>query len=473
MLNTRHTQTLGLSLALLTAPFAGASTSEHYLDESTRQHLTLTLYQQNLALVEEQRSIPRLDANSRVVLQGVSPQMQAQTLQIAGAGTVIEQNLEQNLLSLGDLLRRHSGKTVTLARFNSVTGTETLQQVRLLKAEGQQALIENAEGQIETLPLNHSGWRFIFPAPADGYQLKPQLSFVSEGLNTAGSAQLRYLTNGLSWDMDYVINLDTDGTTLSLQGLATLNNQSGQAWPNAHVKLLAGKVNQPAHYPQAEGVMRAAMAMDKAGGQNAPSSVQDYHLYTIDTPLTLNDQQQKQIPLINREQIPAEIRYHQQIQVAAHQQLPPQQRKARIHLTFDAPEVMGAKTPLPAGQARVFRPDPSGQMQFIGGSHLVATATGDTARLELGDAFDVSVEYTQTAFRKVFDGYEVSYRVQLSNRSDSIKPFNLSALMPMPFTLEDASIKPEATTASTLDWTFDLKAGEEMQLTFTAKLIKS
>jgi hypothetical protein len=468
---------LGLGLTLLALPgwaeSGRDSGKKHYLDESTRSQLHLTLYQQNLALIEEQRSIPALTAGSRVVLQGVSPQMQAETLQISGAGAVTEQNLEQNLLSLSQLLERHRGEMITLARFNSVTGAETRQPVRLLKAEGNQALIENDEGQIETLPLNHSGWRVIFPTPAEGYQLRPQLSFTSEGLSKPGQAQLRYLSRGLSWSMDYVLNLNASGETLALQGLATLNNQSGQTWPQAQIKLLAGTVNQPANVPYREalGVMRAA-AMDKVGGQIEPSSVQDYHLYTLPRPLTLNDQQQKQIPLIKGEQIQAQIRYHHQIQVSAHQQLPPQQAPADIHLTFDAPAMATDKTPLPAGQVRVFRPDSEGQLQFIGGSQLNATAAGDPVRLLLGEAFDVGVESTQTAFGKVFDGFTVSYEVRLNNRSEQDKPFTLNALMPLPFELQQSSIEPVKTTAAGVEWAFELKAGEEQVLTFSARLIR-
>lgn len=475
MLNTRFAQTLGLSLGLLATPVLWASDNgAQNLDENTRTRLALTLYQQNLALVQDERDIPQLEAGSRVVLHGISPQMQAETLQINGAGTVTEQNLERNLLSLNQLLLKHSGREITLARFNRVTGSESLQRVRLLKAEGSQALIENKDGQIETLPLNHSDWRVIFDAPVEGYQLKPRLSFVSQGKQRAGTAQLRYLTHGLSWSMNYVANLDASGTSLNLQGLATLNNQSGLAWPNAHIKLLAGQVNQPAQAPLAEGMaMMRASAMDKVGGNNTPGSVQDYHLYTLPKILTLTDQQQKQIPLINREHIPVEIRYHHLIRVAAHQQMPPQLSKADIQLTFDAPAVDGVKTPLPAGQVRVFRPDAKGQVQFVGGSALKATAPGDKAELPLGEAFDVGVEYRQTSFRKVFDGFEVSYTVTLTNRSDTVKPFTLNALMPMPFTLQASDIMPADSSASMLEWVFNLKPEEEKTLEFTTKLIKS
>ncbi|MBV0932737.1 DUF4139 domain-containing protein [Marinobacterium weihaiense] len=474
MLKMRYATPVGLTLGLLSTPALWAQpTGEYHLDESSRGALALTLYQQNLALVEERRAVPELKPGSRVILQGISPQMQAQTLQISGAGEITEQNLEQNLISLNALLQARIGQTITLARFNSVTGSESRQQARLLKAEGNQVLVENDSGQIESLPLNHGNWRVIFDTPAQHYALKPRLSFTSQGLTSPGQAQLRYLTHGLSWSMDYVINLDADGSSLSLQGLATLNNQSGLTWPDARIKLLAGQVNQPAHMRQAEAMMARAAPMDKAGSSNSPGAVQDYHLYTLPQPLTLNDQQQKQVPLIQRDGVLAEIRYHQLIRVAAHQQMPPQQQQADIRLSFAAPEMDGVKTPLPAGQARVFRPDDDGQLQFVGGSHLQATATGDRAELALGKAFDVGVEYRQTAFSKVFDGYEVSYSVTLNNRSDNSKPFTLNALMPMPYTLEDTDMAPSDTSASMLEWTFELAPGEEKQLNFSARLIKS
>lgn len=464
---------LALGSALLGLPVQ-AAVPEQPLDTHSRTALELTLYQQNLALVEEQRQLPALARGSRVILQGISPQMLVETLQIEGAGTIREQNLEQDLLSLADLLRQYSGRQVTLARFNSVTGSESRQSVRLLRAEGNQALIENTDGQIETLPLNHSGWRFIFPPPADGYRLQPQLSFITDGSRAPGHARLRYLTRGLGWQMDYVLNLNAAGDRLSLQGLATLNNQSGQAWPEARVKLLAGTVNQPEHGLQAEAMsLMRAPTRAQSDGMAAPSSLQDYYLYPLPGTLTLADRQQKQIPLIQRRELAARIHYQHQIQVASHQQLPPQRSPAQVLLSFTAPTLADERTPLPAGQVRVFRPDASGQLQFVGGSTLTATPPGEQARLALGEAFDVSVEYTQTAFNKVFDGYEASYEVRLRNRSDALKPFRLLAAMPLPYRLLETSLTPADTDGAGVEWLLDLAAGTEQRLTFTVKLIRA
>jgi hypothetical protein len=90
----------------------------------------------------------------------------------------------------------------------------------------------------------------------------------------------------------------------------------------------------------------------------------------------------------------------------------------------------------------------------------------------LGEAFDVGVESTQTAFGKVFDGFTVSYEVRLNNRSEQDKPFTLNALMPLPFELQQSSIEPVKTTAAGVEWAFELKAGEEQVLTFSARLIR-
>jgi hypothetical protein len=44
--------------------------------------------------------------------------------------------------------------------------------------------------------------------------------------------------------------------------------------------------------------------------------------------------------------------------------------------------------------------------------------------------------------------------------------------MPLPFELQQSSIEPVKTTAAGVEWAFELKAGEEQVLTFSARLIR-
>lgn len=469
MTPNRLLQAMALTLSL--QPLAGLSAAPLQLTEESRESLSLTLYQRNLALVEETRTTPALPSASPITLTGVSSQMLPETLQVIGAGTILEQNLESNTLDLNRLLQQQIGQEIRLMRFNSATGDEQARSVRLLRAQGNMLMVENGEGRIETLTLHDGQWRLLLDSPGQ-FQLKPSLSFQTQGTDKPGQAQLRYLTRGISWSMDYVLNLEADSKHLNLQGLATLSNDSDMDWPDARIKLLAGEVNEPQQAFRMESKALAMSARADSSGGASPSSVQDYHLYSLERSLSLQAQQQKQIPLISQQQLPTQIEYHQQIQVATHQQQPVEGLKPDIKLSFEAPAVAQGRTPLPAGQVRVFRPDEQGQQQFIGGSHMPATAPGDRAEITLGKAFDLESEYRQTSFTKLFDGYETSYTLTLSNRSEESKPFVVTALMPRPFELIKADAAPAETNASNLKWTLNLKAGETRELSFSVKLLR-
>ena len=465
----RHTALYTLLGSALLAGSLALAAQEISITEESRTRLDLTLYQQNLALVQEQRRVPALPADQRILLQAVSPQMQPQTLQLRGMGVIREQNLEQDLLSLGNLLQAQTGKQITLARFNPVTGAESRIKVRLLRIEGHTALIENSEGEIETLPLHQGQWRLIVKPDSPNYLLQPRLSFLTQGTRSGSDADISYLTQGLSWQMDYLLTLDSKGEKLSLEGLATVHNRSGLAWPDANIKLLAGEVNQP-QQPRLEAmIMRSAAADMKVNGVTT-GSVQDYHLYTLPGRFSLQDQQQKQVPLIPLTELPARVRYTHQLQVNAHQQSIPELQQAQTELHFTAPSAEASALPLPAGQARVFRPDADKRLQFVGGAQIPATAAGESVKVIMGEAFDLGIEQVQTGFRKTFEGYEVEYRVSVRNRSKEAKPLQLTAHFPLPFKLTATSQPAASVTGATANWQLEMAAESEQTLTFSATL---
>ena len=466
----KHRLILSTTLAscLLTGSLALAAT-EVSIPADSRTRLDLTLYQDNLALVQETRKIPALPENTPILLQEVSPQLHAQTLQLSGAGQILEQNLERERLSLGRLLEAKIGKSLSLARFNPVTGKETRTRVRLLRVEGQTALVENGHGEIESLPLHQGQWRLILQPESPRLPLQPRLSFRTRGTSAPAEARISYLTQGLSWQMDYLLTLDSDGRKLNLEGLATLTNHSGLSWPDARIKLLAGQVNQPDRQVLMAPAMRALSTEMKSDSVET-GAVQDYHLYTLPGRYTLKNQQQKQVPLIPRTELPAEIHYTYSLQVSTRQQIPSRLDQAVTELHFSAPASAEQRLPLPGGQARVFRPDTDGQLQFVGGARIPATAAGEAVRLVTGKAFDLGIEQVQTGFRKVFEGYEVKYRVSVRNRAEEDKTLDLSARFPLPFKLNESSIAATETSAGSAKWTLDVAAESERVLTFTATL---
>ena len=56
--------------------------------------------------------------------------------------------------------------------------------------------------------------------------------------------QISYLTENVSWQADYILTLNNDESKADLDGWVTLVNQSGAAYRNAKLKLVAGDVQR-------------------------------------------------------------------------------------------------------------------------------------------------------------------------------------------------------------------------------------
>src|SRR6202012_5934342 len=108
-----------------------------------------------------------------------------------------------------------------------------------------------------------------------------------------------YLANSLSWNSDYVLTVNRDDKAADLDGWVTLSNNSGPAFHNARLQLVAGDLNriQP---PMAKPMMmREAVATDAvAAAQFQQENFSEYHLYTLGRRTSIENQETKQISLL-------------------------------------------------------------------------------------------------------------------------------------------------------------------------------
>lgn len=457
-----------LCTLLISAPLALADPLTVNVEK--QQDLSITLYNQNLGLVRDVRSLPRINPGQALYIHDVSHQIMSQTLQVENAGKILEQNLNNNLISVASLLQAYTGKQVQLARFNSVSGSETISNVQLLSANGQFALVDH-KGNIETIPVNQQGWRFIFPTIPEGMQSRPSLEVRSEGTSKASDATLTYLTRGLSWQMDYALVLNSQGDRLNLDGLATLNNQTGVDFRDSKVLLMAGQVNQPPE--QLIRRHKTAMVMaESMADSGAPEAFQDYQLYRLPQRASLLNGQTKQVSLISAEQVKADRRYHYQMQVYPALDRQHYDQKPDIKVSFTNTQKQGLGFPLPAGNARVFSPDRDGNRHFIGSARIRNTSKGQKVELPIGKAFDLTVKRQQTLFKKNYDTFLTGHELELINSSDQTKPIVVTANFQQDWKITDSSHPYTKVNAGKNQWIIDLPADSTIRLTFKTELKK-
>ena len=269
-----------------------------------------------------------------------------------------------------------------------------------------------------------------FPDLGDDTVLKPAFNWLLQS-DTSGKfdAEVGYVTGGFDWSASYNLVSPEKGDFVDLLGWITMNNQSGKAFENAKIKLMAGDVNkiQP---PQR--VLRMALMNSLAEAAPAAPAVtekafDEFHLYSIARPTTLHNRETKQVEFVHAEKMFAPtiyvydgasdyrfyggLNYDQGYGQSGN-------KKILVQREFVNAETNQLGVALPAGKLRFYRRDTDSQLQFVGENTIDHTPRNETVRVTTGNSFDLVGERKQTNFR-VDTGdkwIDESFEIKLRNR---------------------------------------------------------
>jgi hypothetical protein len=230
----------------------------------------------------------------------------------------------------------------------------------------------------------------------------------------------------MNWNADYILSVPAGNAGAGLSGWVTVTNRSGAAYDNAKLKLVAGEVNR-AHQPRGKGI-GARMEMDMVAMSAPPpgfaqSEVFEYHIYDLQRPTNIKDNQTKQISLMEAHGVTVVKEYvtsHAFINHYNPRPAPgPVKQPVTVFLTFKNTKENKLGNPLPAGVIRIYTADNQGSQQFIGEDRIAHTPRDEEIRLRAGEAFDIVAERTQTDFKQITSNmFETEWTVAVRNRKD-------------------------------------------------------
>lgn len=392
--------------------------------ESAQGDVAVTIYNNNLALVQDRRELSLSPGRSRQEFPDVSAQIRPETVTLTGTGIgIVEQNFDYDLLSPSALMQKAIGETITIVRTNPATGAETRERARVLAANG--GVVLQIGERIEVLRDDGLPVRVIFDKVPENLRARPTLSVTLEAQR--GGRQpvtLTYLTPGLAWEADYVALFDERAGRMDVQGWITLNNQSGTAYRNASTVLVAGAVAQAEQQYQRGGGYYPPPPpppppLRDAGMQTAGRErLGDFYLYPLPERTTIAQRQQKQVSFLDVAGTPAERTYEFRNPWLGTAEQPV---SANTVLRFSTARGQGLGDALPAGTVRVYQRDTSGRPQFVGESRIGHTPMGSTLGLTTGQAFDIKVHPVVEQRTRVDSSgtrWRTSMRYRLTNAGD-------------------------------------------------------
>ncbi len=459
---------LFVALALLGAALPPLAVADPVVSQpEQRETVELTVYNQDLALIREVRRVDLPRGAFSLEFQGVPERIRPATLLIEAGGrtglVVREQNYEFDLMNKGKILEKYVGRDIAWIQEDG----ERINGRLLGIASG--PVYEVAGEVVFEVP-----GRIALPQLPSNLRARPTLVWSAETARE-GEAELdvSYLTGGMSWQSDYVLQLDPQGQKADLKGWVTVENRSGTGFDDATLQLVAGEINQvrPAM------VRREMLALSAAKGVMAAPQVQeetlyDYHLYTVPWTTSLPDNSSKQVSMLDASGLKVQRHYTVRGGVQYFRGGTQQDRQdVEISYTFENRESNQMGMPLPAGTVRVYGQSAAGKRQLLGEDRIGHTPKDEEVELVVGKAFDLVAERVRKDYRRVSDRvHRTTWEITLRNHKDEDVTVNVREHVGGDWDVLASSVPHQKISAQEILFEVPVPKDGETVLTYTVEV---
>jgi len=414
-----------LALGLLISLGSPALLGQTRVTQAQGQGVELTVYNQNLALVIDRRPLDLVAGLNEVQFTDVASQIDPTSVHFRSIThpddtVVLEQNYEYDLVSTAKLLEKYVDQEITI-----VTKDGTAYVGMLLSGAGD-VILQAPDDQVTVVKLDRVQ-DFSFPALPEGLITRPTLVWLLEAEEPGThDTEVTYLTKGLNWRADYIVVLGEDDTALDLTGWVTVDNRSGATYEEAKLKLVAGdihRVEEVDHFAEKE----VYEAMPAAAPSVEERAFFEYHLYEVQRPVTVKDNQTKQVEFASATDVPVEkffvydgapTRFYGYL-VDDPGYGTVTDKKVAVMLELVNGEEQGLGIALPRGNIRVYKKDVDGSELFVGEDSIDHTPKDETIQLSLGNAFDIVGERVQDDFERLGkEAMEETFTITLRNHKE-------------------------------------------------------
>ncbi|MFQ5706993.1 MAG: DUF4139 domain-containing protein [bacterium] len=375
-----------------------------------QREVGLTIYNDNLALVKDVRTMRLQRGVTEIKFQDVAAQIDPTSVYFTSQTApekvaILEQNYEYDLVDASKILSKYVDQVITLSAKENVSYTGTL-----LSASGKDVILRESGGRIKIVN-RESVQNMDFPTLPEGLITRPTLVWRLD-VGQAGDHKIEvgYLTSGIQWHAEYVAVTNQRDTQLDLSGWVSIDNKSGATYKDTKLKLVAGSVHRAKRVPRPFLAKRPGVE-SLTVTQFQEKAFFEYHLYTLPRPATVANNQIKQISLF----APAEVAVAKKYVYDGSKS----KKNVRVNLEFQNRKEFGLGMALPKGKIRVYKKDSDQALIFVGEDFVDHTSKDEAVKVYVGDAFDIVGERIQKDHRSIGKAsWEETWQIKLRNHKD-------------------------------------------------------
>lgn len=456
----------------------------------TSSSVEITVYNQGFGFVKEVRSINFASGLHEIAIEDVAAFIEPNSVGVRSLDPnqpfeVLEQNYQYDLISVRAILNKSVGQRI---KFHRTLPNGVKETIAGILVSSPNAIVNNGNGASQTyngMVLKTDNGRVLLDPTGeieveqipDGLISVPTLKWlVNSSKSGSRPIELSYLTQNMSWNCDYVMTLDDKSKTSNLKGWVTLGNQSGKSFVDAKLKLLAGDVQRaPTTMPGGFGGGRGG-AMAKADMGFSEESLFEYHLYTLQRPTTVKNNETKQVSLLEAPTVPYTKKLIVDSMLNFGMYYPSEGEigtgdiKPQVRVEFENKKENGLGIPLPKGKVKVYQRDSSGSVQMLGEDNIDHTPKDEHLSIVVGKSFDVRATRKRLNFKRLGPSHlEETFEIEVRNRKDVPETVHVYERHFWQWNVTDTSEKWNKLDSQTQEYVLNLKAGEVKTLKYTVQ----
>ena len=454
-------------LAILLSALSIAAPLNTNAQEYNQKKLAVTVYNNNLGVIKDVREIKLNSGITNISITNVAKLIDPTSVHIKLNGEVIEQNYQYDLVSLQKILQKYIDKQIQL-----VNEKNDFIEGKLLSAMGNQIVLQKKDGGLLMIP-NLDKYRLSVGNLPEGLITKPTLVWsVRSADKGKQDVEISYQTHGMNWHAEYVAVLNKDDTKLDLNAWVSVENNSGTTYKNAKLKLVAGDVNRVQENKRLyKGRMQLEAVADYAPTpQFKEQSFFEYHIYNLQRPTTLAQNETKQISLFQAQNVTAKKKYFY-VSGGGYYGRNYSNGKVHVIVEFDNKENQKLGIPMPKGKVRMYKSDGE-SIEFVGEDLIDHTPRNETIKLKIGDAFDIIAEEKQVEHKKITDRvFEQVFEIKIKNRKKKNVVVEVERHLGLNWEILNSSLKYKKKNVSTVTFQVPVKENDETVLRFKVRYV--
>ena len=422
----------------------------------------MTVYNQNFATVRSELSIMLQKGLNLYSYDDIPAAIQPTSVHLepvkpSDKVVITLQNFEYDLANTDKILEKYLDKSIEVIvksgeLFSGVLKSFDYKTIVIQKADNGINMISFDEVQnfnLEKMPEN------FFTKPTLHWELLSNKSGET-------ACRMSYITNNVSWDAQYVGILDNDDENLNLSSWISLKNNSGKAFKDVTLKLMAGDVNLAPDYQNI--TRELSFKADGFGGYPEPEITEkeffEYHLYTLENKtVDINNNQQKQLSLFDPSDVNVSKIYRYNTNYG---------NDISVLIGFKNDEKSGLGIPLPMGKIRIFKTQDSDAAEFVGEDHIEHTPRNEEVEVTIGTAFDIKGEcILAESNRPSQKSREEKYECEIRNQKEESVTIEVTRSLGTNWTITKSDISYIKKDAYTVEFQVKVPAEDKVNFDFT------